>query len=595
MHQKAGFYCRIPDVRLLKTTDPAPKATRTDSSFTYPLDCKVACENNPDCVLSMYSYNKKECYHHGPSSFSDSFTVVDMNTSPGSDDIVAFHGKYESILRSFATSLSKGLNTPSPENVFMGPAFKEAKRSKHFEFFTEQSYTFEKDKHPYNSGATANAVYQIVNMAESIMLLQQANTDASLPALDGPSTIDHLMAGQQALTSLETSIANYETNRNIADLKIGLSGILGGQVDAILQQGSFDFEFMVAEFNKLDEVLDGHNSKVENSLDTIDSLVTAAQLTGLAEAALTAAFLVSKALSSAAGLANPFAVGASDLDTILENWRDVQLQMNTFARMEATFTLMEEASITYLEELEASKTGLEALRHTAYIATEFIESYHDGGFDVQLTDEKAELFLESYSKYSPPYSMTKLNEANKKMKASMDLLCSVIFEGLTVVTAGVFQYYCVEMAVQLNNVIANAEKMNSDGNDLVMKSQEVISQYILVSKNKKLLDMIGEHLDESVEAETRYAMLLTSTTLKLIALNNQYTLHIVELCNLAEYYNGGRTIPLCAQTRSAVNVIPTDIIFSNLQALMKEASVPSTQFSLCDIGLRVGLGVGLGL
>eukprot|EP01135_Chromosphaera_perkinsii_P001730 Nk52_evm107s208 gene=Nk52_evmTU107s208 len=418
-------------------------------------------------------------------------------------------------------------------------------------------------------------------MAESIFLMEQAHVSTSLPALDGPSTIDHLMAGQQALTSLETSIANYETNRNIADLKIGLSGILGGQVDAILQQGSFDFEFMVAEFSRLDTRIDKYTEKLESSLDTVEDLAVAAKLTGLAEAALQTAFVVSKAMASSAGLANPFAVGASDVDKIIQNWRDVQLEMNKYARLEATFTLMEEAAEVYTEQLEGSKSHLEALRDTAYIATEFIDSYKDGGFEVQLTNEKASLFLESYSRYSPPYSMTELKGAHEKMKASMDLLCKIIFEGLTVVTAGVFQYYCVEMTIQLNSVISNADKTNTAGYDLVVKSKEIISQYVLVSKNQHLLDMIENNLEQSIEAETQYAMLLTSSTLKLFALNNLYTMHVVELCNLAEYYDGGGEIQLCKDTRSAVNIISTNIIFSNLQALMKDASVPSTTYSLC--------------
>ena len=274
-----------------------------------------------------------------------------------------------------------------------------------------------------------------------------------------------------------------------------------GSVDATLAQGNFDFAFKVKEFN----MMDGKLGQIDKSIHDISAkskkTVIAAAATGLAEWALTFIFTVQKALATTAGLANPFALGAGAASAAMGNWRDVQQKVSEFARFEVAMADMCDSIETIHDQISKNKDNLSALSNIGAIIKDFINSFENKAFKKQLDKDTADVFLTKFEKYSSPFDMGKLNEAQTLLASSLELFCSVIFDGMTVVAAGAFQHYCAQVTADIGNMISMMGGMNSIGRDYTMKSKEIISLYGVCAENNELAGVISNTMDSGMEAQ----------------------------------------------------------------------------------------------
>eukprot|EP01135_Chromosphaera_perkinsii_P010227 Nk52_evm1s2061 gene=Nk52_evmTU1s2061 len=353
------------------------------------------------------------------------------------------------------------------------------------------------------------------------------------------------------------------------------------KVNTVLHQGNFDFQFLVAEHARLEGELDGIMSSIQSYSDSIKSISIGAQANALIQASLETATAVSNTLASAASFANPF-TALSSFNGVLQNWRKVQLQAQKVSQMLEAGIEMNEASIMLAETYEEAKPRIEALNSTAGMAKEFVSSFKDGKFTKQLTDADINAFLEGYANYQYPFSIFKVQEANGKLSKGFSIMCYQIIErGFTVVDGGVFQRKCTQVTAYLSNILSLQSEIGSIGMSLVEKTADIISKYQLVSQNSALADSIQKTIDAELDKATQMAVLVVSAQVKSVTLRMQYTQHLIQLCTLAEYYSGGASKSMCNEIRSSTDVLSVDQIFTKLQDLTADTSIPSSNMKLC--------------
>ena len=567
-----GFYCRIPGKSLLKETNPTPIAFKTERNVFYPLDCRAKCQSNDKCVHATFDYKMKTCLFHGTQSFSASYSEIPVDADK---DKIALFGTEQQILSNYATSLENSLS--KEHRTFMQFAYDEADRVFHFFFYFQFAYVGDLDE----SVKTAKAVQIVKRLATSVRNLRKFSDDKMLPGLNGPNTIDHLLTGQEAITSLEVEIAQQKTNQNLAKLKVDLAKIMEGSVDATLARGNFDFKFKVEEFKMMEGKLAGITNLINNTISEIHNKTGNIKASGFIAEVLTTVYVVSKAIATKVGLANIFTTNAGDVSAVLENWRDVQMRLNDLSILIAATTDMVKASGMIHDCLIESEESLIALSGISDIVKDFIDNFKDTKFEKELDEKTSEEFLRRFSNYTPPYNMIKMNEAETLLTASIDVFCQEIFNSLDPFEAGIFQHVCTEVKADIQNLMMLSGAINSIAFDYAKKAQEIVSLYVYVSKNNDLSCLINDTMKAGLEEEGIYKVLLLSANLKLLTLRNEYTMHLVELCNLAEYYAGGSQVPECKYLRDAVSIPTVDEIFNNLQALEKSTASPSYELKLC--------------
>eukprot|EP01135_Chromosphaera_perkinsii_P005400 Nk52_evm5s346 gene=Nk52_evmTU5s346 len=576
MDDKVGLYCRLPKASLTKMVSPAPKVENTIIKY-FPLECREECQQENKCVLATYDYVKKECHFYSKDGFAAQYQMEDAK-----GDVVVFAGSSLPIMEGFSIKMAEGMRKQNAP-TFLGYAKNEAHETGTFLALASMAYTKKKEKtFLYAPSSALDPFATVASIKSSVLGLSSANGTKQLPVLDGPSTIHLLMAGKEALSTLDRTIISTQASQDVARLGTELTNIMKNEVNIKLQHGNFDFRFLVAEHARLEGIINKVMTSIQSFSENIEKIAFEAQGDDMIQFTFETVFVVAKAASSSAGLANPFATGASDVDKIIQNWRDVQLQAQKLAKMVAAGADMEDAIKTLTEAYTVARSRINSLKSTAGMAKDFIASFKDGSFKKSLTEADIQSFLDAYSKYKAPFSATQVREANIKLSKGFDVMCEQIIEkGFTVVDAGIFQRKCTQMTADLANILSLQTTIGSAGLSLVEKTAAIFSKYLLVSNNQALADSIQKTINAQMAKGAKMAILTVSAQVKSATLRMQYTQHLIQLCTLAEYYSGGATKSMCNQIRLATDVLSVDQIFTKLKSLLGDTSIPSSDMTLC--------------
>ena len=585
------YYCRLSSRRVVHT-QPKLGAVLQVRDYRDALDCKMFCEQHKRCVLAVHNMGKFKCYIYGEDSFVTSDFIAGQERPHNiANDEIAFLGSATLLYSSFASQIYESLQAGLDANTgepFLQKALNVTCGIRHLAYYAAMAHTSGINSDVFLVGSQLHAVKTSVEIAEVVWELYERRMRfvPKLPALDGPSTVDHILMGQKAIEFLETSVSDYKRDRNLAGalsiFEERITEILGGQVDAVLQQGNFDFKFLVEEFFRYDRRASMFNDLLEESHERLLKLTKGVAFPSSFETTKKVVHKVGRALSAIGGIFKKLLKG--DLGAIGDMAAEIRgaKEAVTEAAQQAASWVELKKTITNLhDQWEVAQDGLEALRKVTGIAVEFIDSYNYGEFEMELTEEKANEFLNGFASYNHPYNSKEMMEINIKLSKSFNMVCDAIFSGSNPIFSGIWTQKCQEIEVRINEIAVFCEKANDEGFNSLLKAQQVISQYLLVKKNSNLLSMINSNIADIKERELPNEVLLTSSSLKLWSLNLQYMLHTLDLCILAEYYDGGRSIDFCEQIRGASSILSSSVIFSTLQKLMQSFSVPSSFQEIC--------------
>ena len=580
-NEKSGHFCRITGASQTHVLDPPPVIEKTEIVY-FPLDCRTACDSDQKCVLARYDYVKKTCDIHYKENFQQGAVLQEISAN---SDAILFPGTDNHILQDFGEMMANALEIPSER--FMGAAHDAARQTESFVKLLKKAYFPVKELSRGKGSEDPSSVYSDISyrtlegIVESVLSLSDPNNAANLPALNGPSTIKAINTGKEALSSLERAIAQLRLSAELDEVKEAIEGAISGQIEASLAQGNFDFQFLVSERTRARSRVESSQQQIEVYRARMESFANDAAVHASLSTVAEIAFATANLVATFAAKANPFSWG--NTNDLLGATRDLQKALNNEYAQIAAIQQMTEQFEKLALWLEKGDEGIDALDEISEIADEFIESFEDGEFNSHVTEKQMQHYLDAYVSYKFIYSVTQVNEANIIISKGFDILCKQIVESsFLTYDVPIFYKRCNEAAVDILNMMNSQNTVEELASIVLEKTGEILSKYILMSKYNRLRSSIQKSMTATLEKKTQTTIVLATTHIYELAQRLIYVRHLVELCNLNEYYSSGTSLKFqCDQIRRRKDVLSTENIFTTLSDFQHSWSVPSNDISRC--------------
>ena len=568
-----GFYCRLRGASAQMKSVPSPTVSKTVESIFYPLECQSICAADKNCVAASFAYLARTCDLHYTSNLQSEFRKKKVSTLKDPDFVFLPGSDVNTLLR-IGEILSTGLKTPRSSS-FMGAAMEAAQKTEQFNFLMNNGPGH--DMFPGMVSLTSA-------MANSILSMKGPQISKTLSARDGVATIKTLQQGQAAIEIIQGKLNAYETNLNIADLKESVTEILSGDVNDKLDRGSFDFKFLVAEYNRINTRMNDTITKTKASMKLLQSSSQVLEDITKDAMILDAAVAAGKLVWSIFKLADPFNKGLTgDVCDVLDKAKAAWTTAGNIRITDEAISEMTDAIHKLMVAVQKSSGKIASLSKNAAFVVPFIRSFKDGNFEKQLTTEEENAFVTAYQNYKPPYDISEMKSANVLISAGMKRLCKYLLEKASPTSGPKVYSSCTHLEDSLDQMMYLQNLMNEFGNQVQLKAKGIVDKYLLVSNMESLSKEMQAMMERT---ELNKAMLLSlevSALVSLKSLLSQYMVQISLICNLAEYYRGGVGVADCQSLYTTKDVLSVEQIFDLLSKVYQSVStyVTSTPLHLC--------------
>eukprot|EP01135_Chromosphaera_perkinsii_P001382 Nk52_evm13s165 gene=Nk52_evmTU13s165 len=562
--ENLGFYCRLNGQSVTQKPVPSPSVSENHSGLFYPLECQEACKKHDKCVSATYTYRTRDCFFHFVGDFKEEYSVEHIN--PDTEDVIYLLGDELNFQTEFLEDFRSSLVGRS-EFEFMDLPRNSSKRCDQFRFMMSR----------YSSKAV-EWLYVLTLPMSNLHPIRDNNV---LPPLDGPSMIRNLELGEPILQDITASLNKFEQQRQVNDLKKTVTQICESQVDTILSQGTFNFIFAVAEFNRVRGEIAKAQKNADDIKDTMDedikSLVESSRddaLEGVFEASLFTIFdLVS--FTSVFGIEGSVEGTLKDIGELAS--AAAKLHYLEEAQKELT-----EACTQMTDIMKTSGERIYALSKTADFVIPFIESFDNGQFTRDLSETESRQFAAAYQQYEPPFDIPGILQVRAKFSHAVEAICSQLEEEPDISGGPDVFATCARVSSSFDDLYYIQESLNDLGNTLQIKAKEIISMYLVVKGNTNLKKEMDDMVHQEKLENVQLLFLENSARLRLLLFLNEYMEEVQQQCTLMYYYGNGNTASShCTSLVEDKNVWNVQQIFSLLKELVGSTSVTSSPFTIC--------------
>eukprot|EP01135_Chromosphaera_perkinsii_P004577 Nk52_evm10s289 gene=Nk52_evmTU10s289 len=601
---QGGPYCSLKQAPLNRIPAGLPPRSkrrwgRTEKDFlqmnsqfptSSPLECRKYCNEIPECVYALFDHAIQEKWPSWKGTcaiYRGEKTIYDVK-----EELVSYLERELEF-----TSVPEGHRYysffPTSEDsddrlfkYFLNPVMDSISKHSAGEFdldevkaglLTLRSYVL-----LYNEGVNADTHVSYFHavaerLLNNIYSIRGYPSDRVLIGADGQKLKDELSGGKALLTHFSEQISFLKTQGAISQFQDNWIKFEQNTASAARKSGSFAFKTQVAsmQFNQkvgtfLIKEVEKLSSDLEDSMKTASAVATVQQLE-------TVAYAYVKLASVCMASANIFAFGGADAGAIASAMREVQREMTKMFRLAAAIKKMNDAfDLIYKMTTKAIEERKKVEKVTSQTGA-FIASFKDDTFSVKLSDAVANEFISAILTYSAPINLGDLFKAREYLNSALDLMCQLIFDGVDMIAAPIYERRCSDMRYKLALMFTYMEKLNDVTHNTLTSSVAVVQKYIALegaASSSKLLEGIAQKSDN--EARQRSVALSTLTT-SFVVMRFLYTSQILGLCNLHGYYSGGYQPDMCDVLRKSSKINSVQYIFEALETIFQSIEVPSSE------------------
>ena len=575
------FYCLMPKkTSQLLTSKPSNlKYKRVLDSIFLPKECYNACDADPECSYAQYEYASRRCFLLDR---SDVPSVYQGTPIPTGEDLVGFSSNISRVASHFVNPFIASLQrtdrysvpvvSDGGTNEFMAASKIIANQMNSYSVLYSLSYGNSKDSSLYK------ALIEMIGAGHSLLPLSRK---MSLPPMEGRTLIDKLDGMSRQLVSFKNDVKFLEQSIQIEKFEKSLSDVMNSVLNNQVQQGSFDFSYIVVEYNRTKMISEAMVNKLKAFEDEAGEIVAGATVDAVIEALAVFVYTYIKASVSQAGLVSPFSASSASVSAVMENWRDVQKALTVIARTGANVADMWKGLGVIEDQLRRAKIGIAKIEEDCKIVDSFISDFNGKTFSTDLNDTVADRINGMLANYSSPVDKFALLEAFQFITSGMSECCEVIFNGMAVVDAGIMQHECNQFKGLMDQMSFAFDVLNGQAMTQVTKAKEIVSQYVLVKGMKEALNSTNNWVTRIKEQEAVLLEAMLSANISISLMSLVFMYQLVQICSLAEYYAGGTTFPKCKSLKSTNRLFSPDEILTTMTDLLGVLQVPTNPFEFC--------------